>query len=76
MTNRTKDVAVTEYREGWPLQQVHARFATIGEAEHWIAEREKADPNGVRGGCYGIDAPEYKLNPTPFVAYRFEVDDF
>lgn len=58
MTHRKRKVAVTEYREGWLMQKVHARFSTIAEAEEWIAERERVDPDGVHSGAYGIDPPE------------------
>lgn len=37
---------------------VSPRFATVAEAEAWIAEREKTDPEGVIAGNYGINAPE------------------
>jgi hypothetical protein len=37
---------------------VIASFATVAEAEAFIAGRESADPVGVRRGDYGIDAPE------------------
>jgi len=56
-------VAVTEYREGWPEQCVHARFDTLAEAEAWIARRTEIDPEGVYAGVYGIEAPEEMVNP-------------
>lgn len=33
---------------------------TLAEAEAWIAERQKIDPEGVARGDYYIDAPERK----------------
>ena len=41
--------------------EVMARFDTIQEAEQWIAEREKIEPDFVHSGAYGIDAPEEML---------------
>jgi len=35
---------------------------TLAEAEAWIAEREKNDPEGVLRGDYYIDTPERKWN--------------
>jgi hypothetical protein len=40
------------------------RCNTIKEAEDWIAEREKVDPDNVHAGHYGINAPEEMTNPT------------
>jgi hypothetical protein len=43
--------------------RVVARFNTVKEAEDWIAEREKIDPDKVHRGGYGINAPEKMVNP-------------
>jgi len=44
--------------------EVYGRFAMLAEAEAWIAEREKIDPDGVIAGDYYLDAPEYGPDPT------------
>lgn len=38
-------------------------FATVAEAEAWIADAEKREPEKVHRGDYGIDAPEEMVNP-------------
>lgn len=47
---------VDEEHDGGP--KVVARTTTLREAENWIAEREKSEPEKVHRGGYGIDAPE------------------
>jgi hypothetical protein len=51
---------VDEENNNGPL--VLKRFDTIAEAENWIAEQEKIDPDKVHRGGFGIDAPEEMLN--------------
>jgi len=51
-----KNVAVTHEQNG--MEGVIAWFDIVPEAEHFIALRERTDPDGVEAGHYGIDAPE------------------
>lgn len=41
-----------------PTLRVVARFGTVAEAEAYIAELEKTQPDAVHRGEYGIDTPE------------------
>lgn len=43
--------------ESEPNPVVLQRFATLAEAEAWIAEMEKSNPEKVHRGGYGIDGP-------------------
>ena len=38
-----------------------AQFETVADAVAFIAAREAINPDGVRDGAYGVDAPEEKL---------------
>lgn len=42
--------------------KVIKRVETIQEAEAWIEEYTKIDPDKVYRGGFGIDAPEYMIN--------------
>lgn len=41
------------------------RFDTVEQAEDFIAELEKTEPEKVHGGGFGIDAPETLINRRP-----------
>lgn len=46
-----------------PTTRIMQRFATIVEAEAYIASLMALDEFGVYAGLYGIDAPERTINP-------------
>jgi hypothetical protein len=61
---RVLDVAVIDEEQtyvdghGRTRYVVVAVFATLAEAEDFVAELEKRDPEKVHRGGYGIDGPE------------------
>lgn len=55
---KTVTVVDEEREVGNGKQFVAARFGTVKEAEQWIANREKTEPEKVHRGGYGINYPE------------------
>lgn len=51
---------IDEGAEGGP--KTIASFETVKDAEDYIAELEKSQPDKVHRGGFGIDAPEEKVN--------------
>lgn len=51
-------VTVSLMRPGTNMARVIFRCRTVRQAEKFIAEREKRDPDGVHRGDYGVDATE------------------
>lgn len=39
-------------------EQVAGPFVSVQQAEDWIMEREKVEPDAIHAGKYGINAPE------------------
>lgn len=61
---KRKPVAVVDseqtYKDskGFTRLTVVKRCDTVAEAEAFVAEREKVEPDKVHRGAYGIDGPE------------------
>jgi hypothetical protein len=58
-----KPVAVTLCTPDMDREVVLERFATIQEAEQFLAESPTIDAGHLLAGHYGIDAPEEMVNP-------------
>jgi hypothetical protein len=48
--------------ETTPNPTIIKKVSSIEDAETWIAEQEKINPEKVYRGGYGIDAPEEMFN--------------
>ena len=60
-----KPVTVTYNPGNLPQDRIMYETDTIQAAEEWIDKQSRRDPEGVRSGWYGIDAPEEMINPSP-----------
>lgn len=51
-------VTVTFYKPGMSQAETIGRFATIGDAERYLATGARINPDDLAAGHYGIDAPD------------------